>query len=74
MEANDKENNFIETVNKLVSEEKFGEAINYLQKIIDSDSTNEQAATLLKHLKKILEYKNRDVFGSTNLNMDPWLE
>lgn len=74
MEAQDKKDDFKITVNKLITEEKFGEAINYLQKIIDSDSNNVQAVALMEQLKKILEYQNRDIFGSTNLNMDPWLE
>ena len=42
--------------------------------IIEADNKNEKALAYLEQLKKILEYQNRDIFGSTNLNMDPWLE
>ena len=74
MDEPDKKNDLILTVNRFIREEKYGEAINYLQKIIDSDRRNEQAMVLMVQLKKILEYQNRDIFGSTNLNMDPWFE
>jgi len=74
MDEPDKKNDLILTVNRFIREEKYGEAINYLQKIIDSDRRNEQAMVLMEQLKKILEYQNRDIFGSTNLNMDPWFE
>jgi len=74
MEEPDKKNNLILTVNRFIREEKYGEAINYLQKIIEADSANKEAASLMEQLKKILEYENRDIFGSTNLNMDPWFE
>jgi len=72
MEQMNKKDDFKMEVNKLISEEKYGEAINYLQKIIESDNANKEALTLMEQLKKILEYQNRDIFGSTNLDMDPW--
>jgi len=74
MNKDDKRDNFFLITNKLISEQKFGEAINYLQKILETDPKNERALTLLEQIKKIVEYQNRDIFGSTNLNMDPWLE
>ena len=74
MSEPDKKNDLILTINQFIREEKYGEAVNYLQKIIDSDVGNEQAITLMEQLKKILEYQNRDIFGSTNLDMDPWFE
>jgi hypothetical protein len=74
MEEPDKKNDLILTVNQFIREEKYGEAVNYLQKIIEADSANKEAASLIEQLKKILEYENRDIFGSTNLNMDPWFE
>jgi hypothetical protein len=55
----------------LLGEEKLGEALNELLKIIESDKNNEKAKILVKQLEKILEYQHRDVFASTNLNMDP---
>jgi len=64
----------IKITGKLVSEQKYGEAINYLQTIINKDKNNKEALTLLEQIKKITKYQNRDIFGSTNLDMDPWLE
>ncbi|HDR50730.1 MAG TPA: hypothetical protein ENN90_03790 [Mariniphaga anaerophila] len=55
----------------LISEQKFGKAINELKKIIEADKENLKARTLLEHLEKIVEYQNMDLFSSTNLNMDP---
>ncbi|MFP4557084.1 MAG: hypothetical protein ACLFNU_09455 [Bacteroidales bacterium] len=65
---------FLQVVTKLVSEQKYGEAINYLQRIIDEDQKNEGAKAYLQQIKKINEYQTRDIYGTTNLNMDPWLE
>ncbi|HBI81059.1 MAG TPA: hypothetical protein DDY04_03700 [Bacteroidales bacterium] len=59
---------------ELVSEQKFGEAINELKRITEQDKKNQKAQTLLEQLEKIVEYQNMDLFSSTNLNMDPWLE
>lgn len=59
---------------ELVSEQKFGEAINELEKMIAANKENLKAQTLLEHLEKIVEYQNKDIFSSTNLDMDPWLE
>ena len=74
MNKNDEKDDFIPVINKLISEQKFGEAINYLQKIIENDDKNKKALAYMEQVKKILEYQTRDIFGSTNLNMDPWLE
>jgi hypothetical protein len=61
-------------IQELISQQKFGEAINKLNKIKTSDKNNLEVQALLEHLKKIVEYQNKDIFSSTNLNMDPWLE
>ena len=65
---------FLLVAGKLISKQKFGEAINYLQQIIENYNKNEKASKLLEQIIKIVEYHNRDIFGSTNLDMDPWLE
>ncbi|MDX9881617.1 MAG: hypothetical protein RBS73_06085 [Prolixibacteraceae bacterium] len=65
---------FFSTINKLIAEEKYGEAINYLQKITETDNSNKKASALIEQLKEILKQQNRDIFSSTNLDMDPWLE
>ena len=59
---------------ELVREQKLGEAINELKRMTEEDKKNLKARTLLEHLEKIVEYHNKDIFSSTNLNMDPWLE
>jgi Tfp pilus assembly protein PilF len=64
---------FEQIIDKLIGEQKYGEAINYLQKILETGYNNEKALALMEQLKKIMEYQNRDIFGSTNLNMDPWV-
>ncbi|MBN2482146.1 MAG: hypothetical protein JXB19_10420 [Bacteroidales bacterium] len=74
MKKADDRDDFLQITNKLISEQRFGEAINYLQKIIDADKKNKKAIALKEQIQKILEYLNRDLFGSTNLDMDPWLE
>jgi hypothetical protein len=74
MSEPDKKNDFILTVNQFIREEKYGEAVNYLQKIISEERANKEAASLMEQLMKILEYRNRDIFGLTNLDMDPWFE
>jgi len=74
MNSYNEKDDFEQIIDKLISEQKYGEAINYLQKIIETDNKNERVLALMEQLKKIMEYQNRDIFGSTNLNMDPWLE
>ena len=71
---NDKTTADFSQILDLVSEQKFGEAINELKKMIAADKKNLKAQTLLEYLEKIVEYQNKDLFSSTNLNMDPWLE
>jgi len=65
---------FDQIIDKLISEQEIGEAINYLQKILETEPENEKALALLEQFKSILSYRNRDIFGATNLDMDPWLE
>jgi hypothetical protein len=74
MKKYDEKDDFLQIADKLISEQKLGEALNYLQKIIETDNKNEKALILMEQVKKIVEYQNRDIFGSTNLDMDPWLE
>ncbi len=62
------------TISNLIGEQKYGEAINYLQKLIEADNTNPKALMLIELIKEILKFQNRDIFSSTNLDMDPWLD
>ncbi|MDD2198040.1 MAG: hypothetical protein PHE03_05655 [Bacteroidales bacterium] len=68
------ETNYKEKISRLVGEQKFGEAINYLHQVIDYDKDNTQAKVLLEQVKKINQFQSRDIFAQTNLDMDPWLE
>ncbi len=65
---------FKDKVNKLISEQNFSEAINVLQKVLQNDTENVQAKVLLDQVQKINQFHIRDIYGSTNLDMDPWLE
>jgi uncharacterized Zn finger protein len=69
-----KKDNFFRVAQELISQQKFGEAINYLQKIVETDPENSEAVALLEQIQKIMEYRNKDIFSSTNLDMDPWME
>ncbi|MEA1885983.1 MAG: hypothetical protein U9N72_02080 [Bacteroidota bacterium] len=61
-------------VNKLIAECNYGSAINCLLEAEKEYPDNEEIKTLLKQLKKILEFQNRDIFGDANTDMDPWFE
>ena len=65
---------FKDKVNKLISEQNLSEAINVLQKVLQNDTENVQAKVLLDQVQKINQFHIRDIYGSTNLDMDPWLE
>ena len=74
MNNSDKNDACFQVTSKLIGEQKYGEAIGCLQKIIETDTKNKKAIAFLEHLKKIMEFQNRDIFASTNLDLDPWLE
>jgi len=57
----DEKDDFLQIADKLISEQKFGEALNYLQKIIETDNKNEKALILMKQVKKIVEYQNQGI-------------
>jgi len=65
---------FKDKVNKLISEQNFSEAVNVLQNVLQNDSENIQAKVLLEQVQKINQYHIRDIYGATNLDMDPWFE
>ncbi len=65
---------FKDKVNKLISEQNFSEAINVLQNVLQNDCENIQAKVLLEQVQKINQYHIRDIYGATNLDMDPWFE
>lgn len=68
------EADFNDKVSRLLGEQKYGEAINYLYQIIELDEGNTQAKILLEQVKKVNQFLSRDIFAQTNLDMDPWFE
>ncbi|MDY0202154.1 MAG: hypothetical protein WC951_05670 [Bacteroidales bacterium] len=68
------EADFNDKVSRLLGEQKYGEAINYLHQIIELDEDNTQAKILLEQVKKVNQFLSRDIFAQTNLDMDPWFE
>ncbi|MCF8360685.1 MAG: hypothetical protein K9H26_18165 [Prolixibacteraceae bacterium] len=63
-----------QTASNLIGKGEYGKALNYLQKKLEENSEEIEIERLISHLKKILEYLHRDIFASTNLDMDPWFE
>ena len=57
-----------------LSRQEYGQAINCLLKILETDPENKEASVLLEQVRKITEYQHRDIFSATNLDIDPWLE
>lgn len=68
------EPNFSDKVSRLLGDQKYSEAINYLQQVIEHDKGNTQAKIFLEQIKKINQFQSRDIFAQTNLDMDPWFE
>ncbi|HZJ73301.1 MAG TPA: hypothetical protein VFC87_00730 [Perlabentimonas sp.] len=68
------EDDFKEEVGRLIGEQKFNAAINYLLQVIEYDRGNTQAKVLLEQIRKINQFQNREIFAQTNLDMDPWFE
>lgn len=52
MKKYDEKDDFLQIADKLIREHKFGEALNYLQKIIETDNKNEKALILMEQVKK----------------------
>jgi hypothetical protein len=49
-------------IQELISKQKFGDAINKLNKIKASDKNNTEVQSLLEHLKKLLNIRTRIYF------------
>ncbi|NCC74569.1 MAG: hypothetical protein EOM06_14405 [Sphingobacteriia bacterium] len=67
-------NSLIKEAEKAGSKEDFGGAINALNRILEIDPDNARARTLLDYYLEIVRFMNMDIFASTNLFMDPWLD
>jgi len=66
------EDDFLTVAGRLVSEDRLGEAMNYLLGILEKEPENEKARAFLEQIEEIVGFRNLDIYGSTNLNMDPW--
>lgn len=54
--------------------QNFSEAFNDLQFILKIDPTHEEAKNLLNLTREILQCQQLDIYASTNLSNDPWLD
>jgi hypothetical protein len=61
-------------VNELISKQEYGKALNYLHNIRLNSPNKKEVDALIEQINTILRFINRDVFASTNLDMDPWFE
>jgi len=54
--------------------QKFGDAFNDLQAILKLDPEHLEAKKFLNLTRSILQGQQLDIYASTNLNNDPWLD
>lgn len=54
--------------------QKFGNALNDFNKVIKIDKHNKDVIAKVEMVQQILKFQNLDIFESTNLNLDPWLD
>ena len=54
--------------------QKFPDAFNDLQYVLKLAPEHTEAKNLLHLTQDILRYQKLDIYSSTNLNYDPWLE
>ena len=55
-------------------QQKFAKALNDYSKALKSDPENKILASKIEMIKEILKFQALDIYSSTNLNIDPWLE
>lgn len=53
--------------------QKFGDALNDFNTIL-KQTENKDVKAKVEMVKQILRFQNLDIFESTNLNLDPWLD
>ncbi len=54
--------------------QKFGNALNDFNKVLKHDKNNKEIIAKVEMVRQILRFQNLDIFESTNLNLDPWLD
>ncbi len=62
---------FSET-NKLIAERKFGDALNLLKTYVKNNGNTAEIEALIAQIQLSADFENRDIYGNTNLDMDPW--
>lgn len=56
------------------TQQKFGDALNDFNKVLKVDKENKLISSKAQMAKEILRFQNLDIYESTNLNHDPWLD
>lgn len=55
-------------------QQKFPNALNDYNKVLKKDKNNKLIMSKVEMIKEILKFEAVDIFASTNLNNDPWLD
>lgn len=54
--------------------QEYPKALNDYNKVLKLDSNNKIISSKVEMIKEILKFQNLDIYASTNLNKDPWLD
>ena len=54
--------------------QEYANALNDFTKVLKSDPECKNIASKIEMIKEILKFQALDIYGSTNLNIDPWLD
>ncbi|MFO8236553.1 MAG: tetratricopeptide repeat protein [Bacteroidales bacterium] len=54
--------------------QQFGKALNTLKKVLELHPDNKEAQNLHNMITDILRFQQVDIYASTNLSNDPWLD
>ncbi len=54
--------------------QKFGDAFNDLKEVLKQEPDHQEAKSLLNLTRSILQGQQLDIYASTNLNNDPWID
>jgi tetratricopeptide (TPR) repeat protein len=54
--------------------QEYAKALNDFSKVLKSDSKCKNIASKIEMIKEILKFQASDIYGSTNMNLDPWLD
>ena len=54
--------------------QEYANALNDFTKVIKFDSECKNIASKIEMIKEILKFQALDIYGSTNMNIDPWLD